>query len=49
MLITRGLKAIQNPQGKSKGRCECRHLSPDETSHTSPRRKAGFLIEGSEA
>jgi hypothetical protein len=30
MPITRGLKAIQDPQGKSRVRCDCRHLSPDK-------------------
>ena len=28
------LKAIQKPQGKSRGRCDCRYPSPDKTSHT---------------
>ena len=28
------LKAIQNPQGESRGRCVCRHPSPDQTLHT---------------
>jgi hypothetical protein len=30
-----GLKAIQNPQGKSRGR-RCRHRSPDKTSNQQP-------------
>ena len=41
-----GLKAIQNPSGKSRGRCDCRHLSPDKklthTLHSVARR--GFLL-----
>ena len=41
--ISRELKAIQDPQGKSKGRCDCRHQSPDKTSNQ-PRSKAGFFV-----
>jgi hypothetical protein len=36
--IVRRLKAIQNPQGKSKGRCDFCHLFPDNTSYISPHR-----------
>ena len=41
MPITRGLKAIQDPSGKSKGRCDCRYPSPDKT-FTSPVARRGF-------
>ena len=37
-----GLKAIQNPQGKSRGRCDCRYPSPDKTF--TPSAMAGFLL-----
>ena len=41
--ITRGLKVIQNPQGKSRERWYCRYPSPDKTSHTPPRQQWRFF------
>ena len=40
-----GLKAIQNPQGKSKGRCDCRHLSLDKYS-LAPSQDGVFIAAG---
>ena len=38
-----GWKQYKTPRGKARG-VDCRYLSPDKTSHTSPRRKAGFSL-----
>ena len=43
------LKAMQDPQGKSMGHCDCRYPSPDKTGTLHPSAMAGFFYRLSRA